>query len=144
MVTMRRELRHGLYILQGDIVIDSTAVSTQIIDKTEMWHKRLGHMSHKGLLELGKQGLLDSKDINDIKFCDTCVIGKSHRLKSSNSIHRTKSILDYIHSDLWGSPQVLFSLGKAHYLLSIIDDYSRKVWVYFLKTKDEAFGKFRE
>ena len=65
-------------------------------------------------------------------------------MKFSISIHRTKSIIDYIHSDLWGSPQVPFSLGKAQYFLSIIDDYSRKVWIYFLKSKDEAFGKFKE
>jgi transposase InsO family protein len=27
---------------------------------------------------------------------------------------------------------------------SFIDDYSRKTWVYFLKSKDEVFGKFKE
>jgi hypothetical protein len=24
-----------------------------------------------------------------------------------------------------------------------IDDYSRKTWIYFLKTKDEVFGRFQ-
>jgi transposase InsO family protein len=28
--------------------------------------------------------------------------------------------------------------------VSFIDDYSRKTWVYFLKSKDEVFGKFKE
>jgi hypothetical protein len=28
-------------------------------------------------------------------------------------------------------------------MLTIIDDYSRKVWPYFLKDKSEAFSAFR-
>ena len=28
--------------------------------------------------------------------------------------------------------------------MSIIDDFSRKIWVYILKTKEEAFHKFKE
>ena len=28
--------------------------------------------------------------------------------------------------------------------MSLIDDYSRRVWVYVLKHKDQVFGKFRE
>nr|GEX64779.1 retrovirus-related Pol polyprotein from transposon TNT 1-94 [Tanacetum cinerariifolium] len=34
--------------------------------------------------------------------------------------------------------------GGCVYFVTFIDDYSRKVWVYFLKTKDEVFGKFKE
>ncbi|GJX14685.1 retrovirus-related pol polyprotein from transposon TNT 1-94 [Tanacetum coccineum] len=30
------------------------------------------------------------------------------------------------------------------YFLSIVDDYSRRVWVYILRFKHEAFGKFKE
>ena len=36
------------------------------------------------------------------------------------------------------------SLSKCQYFLSFIDEYSRKVWLYFLKSKDEAFDKFVE
>ena len=71
-------------------------------------------------------------------------LGKSHRLKFSRATYRTKGTLDYIHSDLWGSPHIPLSLSRSQYFISFIDDFSRKVWVYFLKTKDEAFGKFLE
>jgi hypothetical protein len=30
------------------------------------------------------------------------------------------------------------------YTVSFIDDYSRKTWVYFLKSKDQVFSKFKE
>ena len=35
-------------------------------------------------------------------------------------------------------------LVEVRYFMSIIDDFSRKVWIYILKTKDEAFQKFKQ
>lgn len=57
--------------------------------------------------------------------------------------HSSKETLDYAHSDLWGPAQTS-SMGRGRHFLSIIDDFSRKVWVYILKEKSQAFGKFRE
>ena len=34
--------------------------------------------------------------------------------------------------------------GGGSYFLSIIDDYSRRVWVYILRNKAETFQKFKE
>jgi transposase InsO family protein len=36
------------------------------------------------------------------------------------------------------------SLSGYVYYVSFIDDYSHKTWVYFLKSKDEVLGKFKE
>jgi transposase InsO family protein len=36
------------------------------------------------------------------------------------------------------------SISGYVYYVSFIDDYSRKTWVYFLKSKDEVFNKFKE
>ncbi|GJS09741.1 retrovirus-related pol polyprotein from transposon TNT 1-94 [Tanacetum coccineum] len=57
--------------------------------------------------------------------------------------HTTQGLIDYVHSDLWGPSQVE-SLGGKRYFLSIVDDYSRRVWVYILRFKHEAYGKFKE
>jgi hypothetical protein len=48
-----------------------------------------------------------------------------------------------VHADLWG-PSRKKSLGGASYMLTIIDDYFRKVWPYFLKHKYEDFDAFRK
>jgi transposase InsO family protein len=53
----------------------------------------------------------------------------------------TKGILEYVHVDLW-VPSHKKYLGGASYMLTIIDDYSRKVWPYFLKHKYETFDTF--
>ena len=36
------------------------------------------------------------------------------------------------------------ALGGAKHFVTFIDDHSRKTWIYFLKTKDEVFERFKE
>jgi hypothetical protein len=50
--------------------------------------------------------------------------------------------LDYVHDDLLG-PSRKTSLGGCRYMLTIIDDYSRRVWPYFLKHKYDAFKDWK-
>lgn len=55
-VAMKGVKKNGLYVLLGKIVCGSTnAYSDTLIDRTEVWHKRLGHISEKGLYYLSKQ-----------------------------------------------------------------------------------------
>ncbi|GAV72885.1 gag_pre-integrs domain-containing protein [Cephalotus follicularis] len=127
----------GLYQLQGNIVLGTAAVASSLGDKdadtTRLWHMRLGHISERGLQILSKKGLLARVKSGKLDFCEHCVYGKQFRVKFSIVIHKTKGILDYIHSDLWG-PSSQVSLGGSRYLMTLIDDYSRKVWAYFLKS----------
>ncbi|KAH9768873.1 Integrase catalytic domain-containing protein [Citrus sinensis] len=136
--------RNEVYVLDGEAI---TGLSSVFIgsekDKTKLWHLRLGHMSVKGLMELQKQGVLGDEKITELDFCEDCVLGKTTRSSFKSSTHTTCGILDYIHSDLWGPAQTV-SLGGNSYFLSIIDNFSRRVWVYVLKHKDQVFEKFRE
>ena len=52
-------------------------------------------------------------------------------------------MLELIHSDVCG-PMPSTSLSGYEYYVTFIDDSSRKIWIYFLKTKDEVFRKFKE
>ena len=36
------------------------------------------------------------------------------------------------------------ALSGVEYFVTFIDDHSRKTWIYFLKTKDEVFNRFKE
>ena len=54
-----------------------------------------------------------------------------------------KVILDFVHSDLWGSARVT-SIGGARYMLTFIDDFSRKIWIFFLKQKTKVFDTFKQ
>ncbi|KAH9769407.1 Integrase catalytic domain-containing protein [Citrus sinensis] len=142
-ILMKGEMQNGLYILQGTTISgDAGVVENQEQDKTLLWHFRLGHVSEKGLKELEKQGALGSDKISVVGFCEECVLGKSSRTRFKTVVHNTKSTLDYIHSDLWGPSQIK-SLGGACYFLSMIDDFSRMVWVYPLRSKDQVVDRFK-
>ncbi|KAG8490810.1 hypothetical protein CXB51_014017 [Gossypium anomalum] len=124
----------------GDATVASSSLSDD--DITKIWHMRLGHMSENGMVELSKRGLLDGQGICKLNFCEHCVFGKQKRVRFTRGIHNTKETLDYIHSDLWG-PSRVPSRGGANYMLTFIDDFSRKVWAFFLKQKSDVFSAFK-
>ncbi|CAD6342994.1 unnamed protein product [Miscanthus lutarioriparius] len=136
-----------LYVLRGCTLPGSdsavAAVTNDEPSKTNLWHMRLGHMSHHGMAELMKRNLLDGCTSSKIKFCEHCIFGKHKRVHFNTSVHTTKGTLDYVHADLWG-PSRKSSLGGARYMLTIIDDYSRRVWPYFLKQKNDTFAAFKD
>ncbi|KAH9716107.1 Integrase catalytic domain-containing protein [Citrus sinensis] len=108
-VIMKWNKQNGLYVLQGTAVTGDVSILASLgLDKTLIWHLRLGHMSEKGLKILEKQGVLGDDKLGSQEFCETV------------------------------------SLGGAKYFLSFIDDYSRMVWVYVLKGKDEVFERFKQ
>lgn len=61
---------------------------------------------------------------------------------SRNSPGLAKVCLEYLHIDLWGPSQVP-SHGGNGYFLSIVDDFTRKGWVFLLKTKDLTLERFK-
>jgi uncharacterized protein YigE (DUF2233 family) len=48
--------------------------------------------------------------------------------------------LEVIHLDLWTTK--MESIGKCKYYVNFIDDFTRKVQVYFIKHKGEMFQHF--
>ncbi|GJW32315.1 retrovirus-related pol polyprotein from transposon TNT 1-94 [Tanacetum coccineum] len=133
----------GLYVLQDTVVYGTAGVATSkaSLDDSKLWHYCLGDMGQKGMKYLAKKGLI--KVSCNLSFCDIVVFFKQKKVSFSPSIHRTRDALDYIHFDLWG-PSPVMSQGGKRYMLTIIDDFSRKVWVFFLKHKDEVFPTFKE
>jgi hypothetical protein len=73
--------------------------------------------------------------------CKGCALDKHAKVAFPSSEHRSRRILDLIHSDVCG-PMSLTSLIGNLYYVTFIDDSSRKTWIYFMKTKDEVFNRF--
>lgn len=93
---------------------------------------------------LVKKGYLDTKKVHTLSFCEECVLGKAHLQPFPTAKHNSNAILDYIHSVLWGSPANEESLSGCRYFLTMIDDYSKKIWIRFLRTKDEVYANMEE
>jgi transposase InsO family protein len=89
-------------------------------------------------MDLLKNGLATGIDFSgERKLCVPCVEGKQVRQPFKPTKHRAKNRLDLLHTDLCG-PMPVESWGGARYFLTIIDDYTRKVFVFFLKRKSEV------
>ena len=113
-------------------------------DQGVLWHKRLGHMSEKGMTLLFKKNVLSKMKSVHLKNCVDCLAGKQHRIsfKSQPPSKKPKK-LELIHSDVCG-PMKVMTLGGARYFVTFIDDSSRKIWAYALKSKDQVLDKFKE
>jgi hypothetical protein len=44
--------------------------------------------------------------------------------------------LQLVHTDVWGP--TISSINNFKYYVSFFDDYSRYVWIYFLKNKSDV------
>nr|GEU56890.1 putative ribonuclease H-like domain-containing protein [Tanacetum cinerariifolium] len=98
-------------------------------------------------LNFGTINQLTSKDLVDglpkFKYdndhlCSACEQGKSKKASSlPKLVSSTESKLELLHMDLC-RPMRVESINGKKYILVIVDDYSRYMWVYFLCNKDEA------
>ena len=101
-----------------------------------LWHQRLGHLNQNDVSKLSKSehvvtGLKPILGNDQHMDCESCALGKMHRLpfpKQSNS--RAEIAHATIH-DLCG-PMHVESAGGSRYVLTFTDDYSRYSFVYFL------------
>ncbi|GJY37099.1 putative RNA-directed DNA polymerase [Tanacetum coccineum] len=73
------------------------------------------------------------------EYYETCQRAKQTREPFSLSDHTSSSLGDLVHLDLWGPYKVTSSEGFK-YFLTVVDDYTRTVWLYLIKTKDEQNG----
>jgi hypothetical protein len=110
-----------------------------------LWHQRTGHLNFQSLYHLSHWNMVTKMPILPLvqKTCDACIMEKQHRqvIPKIRSIPTTRS-LELIHTDLCG-PLLQKSLTGSRYILTFIDDYTRRSWVYFLATKDEIFECFK-
>ncbi|GKC20308.1 ribonuclease H-like domain-containing protein [Tanacetum coccineum] len=69
--------------------------------------------------------------------CEVCQRAKKTREPFPLIDHVSSSLGELVHMDLWGPYRVISSEGFK-YFLTIVDDYTRSVWVYLIKSKDEV------
>ena len=95
-------------------------------------------MSRQGLVH----GLPALKQVHTT--CEACILGKHqcHPIPR-HSMTITTRPLELVHSDLCG-PFPHPSLQGSRYILTFIDDFSRRSWVYFLAIKSDTFKIFCE
>lgn len=124
--------RNRMFVVIVGILIPNFFKESEY-DNTQLWHRRYGHLSFKGLnlviqknMVMGFPALQDSK-----KVCGECMVGKHHRDSfPKKSSWRASKILEPIHANICGSikPE---SNSKKRYLITFIDDFSRNMGLLF-------------
>ncbi|GKC89026.1 putative ribonuclease H-like domain-containing protein, partial [Tanacetum coccineum] len=118
-----------------------------IIDKSKLWHRRLGHVNFKTMNKLVKGNLvrgLPSKTLENDHTCVACQKGKQHKAScKAKLVSSISQPLQMLHMDLFG-PTSVRSINHKTYCLVVIDDFNMFSWVFFLATKSETKFKNRE
>ena len=110
----------------------------------ELWHKRLGHISEKGLHSLAHKDLLSEVKGMTFRLCVDCLAGKQHKVAFciSSTPHRANDMIDLLHIDICSMTEN--SLSEALYFVTFIDDHSIIFFAYVLKNKYQVLDAFKE
>ncbi|CAI7875663.1 unnamed protein product [Closterium sp. NIES-54] len=107
----------------------------------ETWHESLYHVNFPMLQKMVKDGSLKGLEVkgavNEIGSCPTCLETKFTKFPFSSGTGPAKAPLALVHMDVVG-PTRAPSLSGSRYFLTIVDDHTRAVWVYPLKSKGEV------
>ena len=114
--------------------------SDYIVCSISLWHKRLAHTNIKNIEKMQTKGFI-KVDNKDFEKCETCVKSKFTK-KPFPSVKRVTSLLELIHSDICELNGILTRGGKR-YFITFCEDSTRYLYVYLLRTKDEAFDAFK-
>nr|KAJ0217724.1 hypothetical protein LSAT_V11C300103190 [Lactuca sativa] len=120
-------------------------LTAEIDDQSCLWHKRMGHVNFNSM-----KLMIDKKMIEGVpqikipsQLCEGCLVGKQARDPfPAQTKFRANKKLELIYGDLCGpvTPPTPFS---NRYFMLRVDDFSRVMWVYLLKSKDEALQVFK-
>jgi hypothetical protein len=130
-----------LYKLKGH---SDVALTHSIESPCEFFHIILSHIKYKALPYVRKVVTsLPEFKVDHEGVCKGFAQGKNIKNPFPKSDSKEKGIFELIHSDVCGPIPSTYLSGYVYYV-SFIDDYSHKTWVYFLKSKDEVLGNFKE
>ena len=109
----------------------------------ELWHKRLCHMSQKGMQMLVEKDLMPKmKNMHLDKCVDSLADKKNRAAFRSRALMRRKTVFELVNRDVCYVDARSHSGGQ--YFVTFIDNYSRKLWAYVLKSNDQVMSVFKE
>lgn len=83
-------------------------------------------------------------EIRKMQLCQGCLYGKqTWKSFSDGQAWRASEYLELLHADLCG-PMETPSIGGSKNFFLITDDYCRMSWIYFLRSNDQTFEKFKQ
>ena len=140
-----RDPWNGLYKLQQRKPLEAHLLMTS--PDLATWHTHLGHLSIQSIELMSRRqvakGIPSNLHFSSNHMCGHCQIGRQTQERAPcQASRRATRLLALIHMDLCGPKPT--SLSGASYLFTIIDDYSRFIWLYFIKQKSDTLSIFKQ
>lgn len=110
-------------------------------NRKQLWHRRLGHTNEQAIQTIFKLCNMPVSRNSGVEICNSCCLGKYHRLYAAPSLTQHTAPFELIHTDLWGPSPEPSSQDFSHYI-AFVDAHTRFTWIYFLKAKFDAFKAF--
>nr|GEW75595.1 retrovirus-related Pol polyprotein from transposon TNT 1-94 [Tanacetum cinerariifolium] len=150
-VLLRVPRQNNMYSFNLENIVPSgdlaCLIIKSIVDESNKWHRRLGHVNFKNLNKLVNGNLvrgLPSKPFQNDHTCVACHKGKQHKASCKGKLVSSISqLLQILQMDLFG-PTSVRSINHKTYFLVITDNFSRFSYVFFLRTKDETSGILKD
>ncbi|GKE56283.1 retrotransposon protein, putative, ty1-copia subclass [Tanacetum coccineum] len=83
----------------GNVILNVS--SSNELDKSKLWHSRLGHVNKKHIAQLQKDGVLESFNFKSDDVCESCLLGKMTKSPFTGSYERGEGLLDLLHRYVW-------------------------------------------
>ncbi|EPZ33224.1 Integrase, catalytic core domain-containing protein [Rozella allomycis CSF55] len=138
---------NSLYILKTFPKVEANSEGfvateeTNIMKETDEWHFKLGHINEDYLRYISKHkmviGIPEFERDEKMSHCDICAENKSKRTVNRTPLRRRTTIGQLVHVDLVGPMEVL-TPSKKKYMLTMVDDYSRKTFILLLEKESDA------
>jgi hypothetical protein len=121
----------------------SVCLAASYNDDEWRWHARFSHFGFQALEKMGRYGMV--RGLPSIEHvCDACLAGKQRRAPFPQAAkYRATKPLDLLHDDLCGPISPTTPDGKR-YIMLVVDDMSRYMWVVLLTNKSDGEDAFRK
>jgi hypothetical protein len=114
--------------------------------KIYLWHRRIGHANYQALYHMTSRGfIIGTPEIPFIKHvCSSCATRKMYKdgTPKQRTTQTTKPLL-LIHTNLCG-PLPTSSRTGNKYILTFINDFTKKTWLCFLAQKSQTLEIFKQ
>ncbi|CAN1266800.1 Retrovirus-related Pol polyprotein from transposon TNT 1-94 [Linum perenne] len=107
-------------------------LTPQLLD---LWHCRLGHPSTPRIQLIHRANPSVSVPLHS--HCHVCHLAKQKALPFSRSSSHAVTPFELVHMDIWGPLNTPTHDGHS-YFLTVVDDFSRCVWIFLMRNKSET------
>ena len=115
--------------------------------KKKIWHWRLGHVSKAVMKRVALTSKLEGfeYDEEEVENCEDCILAKMQKTLRKKAEATTTRKLELVHTNVC-EPLQDEGYNGSRYLLTMINDWTRMMWVYPMKLRSElpiTFGSWK-